>query len=115
MLTTRTCSGTRLHSLKQFCKANSCISHRIKGDKVEFVKAVSGFTGLRSLHILVSDSKEDEVYTQASASILKRIEKLLSKAWDINNGPYEIPRPNVQIKVIPAFAAKLFKIDGLIW
>jgi len=49
-----------------------------------------------------------------SAKILEKIQKDVSMVWKANNGP-DMPKPKVYIKVIPAFTAKQYRIDGLRW
>lgn len=74
-----------------------------------------GFAGLKALHVIAGDGREDSIITNVRARTLKKIQALFTQSWCSYYGEAGIPQPNVHIKLIPALVAKQYKIDGLVW
>lgn len=100
-------------SLKSLRNVQNLTPSRLKGNQIDFAKGVAGFTNLRSLHILVGDSTEDEEFLRISAKILEKIQKGVGKVWKAHYP--DVPKPKIHILVIPALTAKRHKIDALKW
>lgn len=83
----------------------------VNGDKENFVKTIMLFRNLKELWILVGDSREDEPW--AKNHFCKKIWETVRKTWARTY--LGTPMPNVWKQILPAFQAKYYRIDGLLW
>ena len=81
-------------------------------DSPILAKAVSKFSGLKTLFLVVGDGREDSKWGENPEPHARSIQKFISPFWRKANGT---PMPYVIVHVISALQAHLYKIDGLCW